>query len=240
MVNKIITSVSILFMGCLVQAQTVGEVLKKITAGYSIAQPLQYKTDYKLFKDHKSTKVEENYKGVFYKNAANEVYIKINDTEIINTKKTNIKVSHSENAIVVSNPVDNYFGEADFNKVFELCKLISFKDFKTYWEIILEPKAYSGLTYSKIVLNVSKTYFIQKQIFYYNTGINFSKEYKGTDINYPRLEVVHSDYSRKAIPPSVFNTQNYLSFSGKNSIVLAQRFKKYEIIDQRIISNNIK
>jgi len=237
--KNIITAITFLmvFLG---YSQKAEEILKKVTETYGIAKPLSYTMSYSLYKDHDSKKVEENYKGVFHKNAANETYIKIKDSEMINSLKTNVKISHSEKAIVISNPVGNSVADFDMRQISDLCKVISVKDFKIYWEIQLEPKQYSDLSYSKIILNISKDYFLQKQVFYYNTAINFSQNYRTSDTHYPRLEVVYQNHNRKAADGSWFNTGKYYTVSGKNTIVLSQQLKKYEVIDQRIASNIIK
>lgn len=204
-----------------------------------MSKPLQYKTKYALYKDHNSKKPTEQYSGVFYKNAVNEVYLKINDTEILSSKKWNLKVSHGEKAVVVADPVQNYFGEYDIKQLLQFCKVTSFKDLKSSWELVLEAKAYSGLPYSKIVVAIGKNYFVQKQAFYYNSGMDFSKDYRKSDIHYPKLEISYSDYARTPVNASFFNAGNYLTAS-KNQLVLAARYKNYEIIDNRAAYNNIK
>lgn len=217
--------------------QTVNEVFQRLGKQYSITKPLQYKSSYVLYKDFDSKKIEQSYKGIFYKNSLNEVYMKIGETEVLNSKTINLKISHPEKAIEISNPVGNYFGNFDMKPLLELCKIDAFKDFKTYWEITLIAKPYSSLPYSKIVIQVSKIYFLQKQVFYYNTAINFSKNYRTPNAHYPRLEVLNTNYNRNPISASVFNSNSYFTLSDKKRIILSERLKKYEIIDQRTFSN---
>jgi hypothetical protein len=216
--------------------QTVNEVLERMGKQYSIAQPLQYNSNYALYKSADSKKIEQAYKGIFSKNASNELYMKIDQTEILNSKTINLKISHSEKAIEVADPMKNYFGNFDIKPLLELCKIESFKDLKTYWEITLVAKKYSTLPYSKIIVQISKKYFLQKSIFYYSTAVNFSKDYRAPKSYYPRLEVTNTNFSRKAPNPSLFATGYYLTTS-KNKHVLADRLKNYEVIDQRNISN---
>lgn len=221
-------------------SQKVEEVFKKVAAMQTVPKPLSYTMNYLLYSDHDSKKIVENYKGIFHKSASNETYVKIKDTEMINSKKANLKISHGEKAIVVSDPLNNGATELDVQQIFSLCKVISFKDYKTYWEIQLEPKAYSNLSYSKIILNISKQYFLQKQVFYYNTAVNFSNNYRKSDVHYPRLEVVYEGYNRKPLEVSLFTIGKYYTVTANNTIVLSKAFKKYEVIDQRLTSNTIK
>jgi hypothetical protein len=120
----------------------------------------------------------------------------------------------------------------------ELCKIEKFIDYKSYWEITMTAKPFSSLPYSKIIVRVSKTYFLQRQVFYYNTATNFSQDFRKPDVHYPRLEIVYANYNRNAINASVFKNSTYFTALGKDGIVLSQRLKKYEIVDQRNNSNN--
>lgn len=218
-------------------SQDAKEIFKKVGDQYAIAKPLQYKMSYVLFKDFDSKKIEESYSGIFYKNAQNEMYSKIGNTEMLNTKKVNLKISHPEKMIEINKPVSNYKGDFDIKPLLDVCKIEKCVDLKTYWEITLTTKSFTGLPYSKIVVRVSKAYFIQKQVFYYNTPSDFSKDYRKPDTHYPRLEVTYTNFNREPVNTSIFNSETYFTSSGK-SIVLSQQLKKYEIVDQRNVANN--
>lgn len=225
-----------LFTCCLAHTQTVNEVFQRLAKQYSLAQPLQYKSNYSLYKDFNSKKVEQSYKGIYYKNERNEIYTKIGDTEILNSKAVHLKISNEEKAIEISAPVSNYAGDFDMKPLLDLCKIEKFTDFKSYWEITLLTKTYSSLPYSKIVIQVTKNYFLQKQIFYYNSAVNFSTDYRKPDPHYPRLEIVNTNFNRSPVNASIFSTKTYFTTSAKKQIILAERLKKYEIIDQRVVS----
>lgn len=234
---KKIIYISILLFSSLGYSQTVNEVLERMGKLYTAAEPLQYNSSYTLYKSFDTNKIEQSYKGVFIKNASNEVYVKINQTEMLNSKTINLKINHPEKAIEIGNPIKGYSGNFDIKPLLDLCKIQSFKNFKTYWEITLIGKNFSSLPYSKIIVQISKKYFLQKSIFYYSTGVNFSNDYSAPKMYYPRLEVVNTNFNRKAVNPSLFATKNYFTTSGKNRYVLASRLKNYEVIDQTNISN---
>lgn len=228
---KKIIYVLVLLSCALTYSQSVSEVFQKLAKQYSTAKPLQYKTSYALYKDFSSKKIEESYNGIFYKNEHNEVYMKIGDNEILNSKKVFLKINHSEKAIQILHPVANYFGEFDMKPLLDLCKIEKFLDYKSYWEITLVAKPYSSLPYSKIVVQITKDFFLQKQIFYYNTAMNFSKDYRSPDSNYPRLEVINTNYNRNPVKASIFNSSTYFTTSDTKRIILSETLKKYEIID---------
>lgn len=225
--------ISLLAISSFGYCQTVTEVFQKMAKQYAMAKPLQYKSSYNLYKDSNSKKIEENYQGSFIKNSLNEIYMTIGKTEILNSKTVNIKISHPEKAIEISNPVNTYSGDFDMKPLLDLCKINLFRDLKTYWEITLTPNTFSGLTYSKIVVQISKAFFLQKQVFYYNTATNFSKDYRKPDLHYPRLEIIYTDFNRNIVNPSFFDIKRFYSYTPSTGIKLVEKLKKYEIIDQR-------
>lgn len=236
MFYKKIIIVWALFNTCLAYTQTVKEVFQNFNKQYSSSQPLQYKSSYTLYKDFDAAKAEQSYKGIFYKNAKSEVYTKIGNTETLNSKTVYLKINHDEKAIEISNPVAASFGDFDIKSLLDLCKIEKFVAYKNYWEITLQAKPYSGLSYSKIIVQISKDYFLQKQIFYYNTAINFSQDYRKPDPHYPRLEITNTNYNRDPVNAAIFASNTYFSISDKKQIILSESLKKYEVIDQRIIT----
>jgi hypothetical protein len=233
MLYKKILFVWALINCCLAHTQTANTVFQKVAQQYTLAKPLQYKSSYNLYKDFDSKKVEESYKGSFYKNSLNEVYTKVGETEILNSKTVFLKISNPEKAIEIMNPTPSYAGDFDIKSLVTLCKIEKFTDHKTYWEITMTAKPYSPLPYSKIVVQVTKEYFLKKQTFYYNTVVNFSKDYRNPDPHYPRLEIIHTNHNRNPVSASIFNSNTYFTTSAKKQILLTERLKKYEIIDQR-------
>lgn len=219
-------------------AQTVNEVFKKVNAQFTAAKPLQFNTKYNLYKDHKSNVVHQSYTGMFLKNASNEVYMKIDKTEFINANKLSLKINHSEKAMLIANKQEFSTGDFDVSKMLDFCTISSFKDLKAYWEIVLIPKELSGLNYSKIVLNINKKYLIQKQVFYYNTGINFSNDYRKQELNYPRLEILYSNHNDKVVNFSKINTNVFFTINKNNKVSATPMYKSYEVTDKRTNSKN--
>lgn len=219
-------------------SQTATEVIEAMGKVYGASTPLQYKSNYVLYKDFDSQKAEQIYNGAFYKNSQNEIYMKIGETEILNSKTVNLKISHAEKAIAIADPIRVYFGNFDIKPLLEYCIIDPIKDHKSYWEITLLTLPYAGLPYSKIVIQVSKSYFLQKSTFYYSTAVNFSTDYRAPKVHYPRLEITNTDFSQKAPTPSLFKSQSYFTLSQKKQPILAARLKGYELMEQRNSSNN--
>jgi len=237
MLTKILFFINFLAFGTLAHSQTASEVIQQVGKVYSLTKPLQYNSNYVLYKNATSKKAEQAYKGIFIKNEFNEVYMKIDQTEIVNSKAINLKINHAEKAILISNPLKNYFGNFDIKPLFDFCHIESFIDYKTYWEITLVSKNLSNLPYSKIILQVTKSYFLQKSTFFYSTAVNFSTDYNAPKSYYPRLEVSNTNFNRRPANSSLFSTKSYLTTVGTNKIEKTEKLKNYEIIDQRTISN---
>lgn len=213
--------------------QNVNEVLKKMGSQLSQSKPLQFDTRYDLYRDAKAKTVYESYNGNFRKNERNDVYMKIGNTEFINAGKTALKVNHDQKAMVLTDRQAFSTGDFDVSKLLQFCKIGSFKAIKDGWEIVLVPNEFSGLTYSKIVLLVGKGYMLKKQTFFYNTGIDFSKDYRKQDITNPRLEVTYSNYNHNPIGAQLLNSGLFYSIPKTNKPVATAKYKNYEIIDKR-------
>lgn len=216
-----------------VSGQTASDVLAGVSKQYESAKPIQFNTQYNLFKDSKSTVVHQTYMGTFQKNSTNEIYMKIDKTEFLNTSKYSIKVSHNERAMIVANKQEFATGDFDINKLLVYCTIGSFKDYKVYWEIVLINRQYSNLDYSKIVLNINKNYTIRKQIFYYNTQLNFSNDYRKQDFSSPRLEIEYSNHNNKEVSPSIFNSNSFFTVSKANKILPSIKYQNYQVDDNR-------
>lgn len=223
----------ILFLAASIQLypQSSTAILQKVKEQYYSAKPLQFSTVYNLYRNASAKKVYESYTGNYCKNAGNDLYLKINDTEFLVTKKVSLQVSNGEKMMLVTKPGNISKEGYDITKMLALFKTGRVKDLKSHWEIELTTKA-PGVAFSKAVLFVGKDYFIQKQVYYYNTQMNFSKNLQKSDLQYPRLEILFGKPSRKAIPLSRFDTSAYFDVKG-NTIRPKGSYSTYQLIDQR-------
>lgn len=228
------TTIIILF-GLISYSQSLDGVLDKVAQEYSKNKPLQFNTKYNLFKNSAQKKVFESYNGQFKKNEKNEVYQKIDQTEFIWNKNICLKVVYPDKLInvTVSQPLE--MQNFDISSLKEWCDVKSFVDRKSYWELTLTTKAFSSLPYSKIIIHIGKNYFIQKQLFYYNTAIDFSTDYKKQNLDYPVLEIIYSNFTRKNESSNYFNIYKFIE--EKNKVIkTTKEFQSYTIEDHREIT----
>jgi len=230
-------------MGLLVhvtmQGQTVDEILLSVHKQYSLNKTLQFRSTYNLYKTITSKDVEESYQGNFYKNVADSYFMKINHTDILNTPKVNLRVNHDEKAILVTNIDDKVSTDFDIKSMLISYDRKLLKDHGTHWEIVLSAKKLSSEPYYKIILHVAKDYLLKKQVFYLANRINFSKDFRKSDLSQPVLEVIYSEYTRNNNTENRFNSSNYINISNSGKITLSDKIKGYELIDERRFSNKI-
>ena len=233
--KKIFISFVLICFTSLTYSQSIDEVLKRVATEYSNSKPLQFNTKYNLYKNNKQKLVFESYIGEYKKNEKNEVYQKIDETEFIWNKNICLKIVHPDKLIniTLSQPVE--MKNFDIQSLKEICDIKSFTDKKVYWELILTTKAFSILPYSKIIIHIGKNYFIQKQLFYYNTAIDFSSNHRKQELEYPVLEILYSNINRKQISNIFFNINKYIEEKNKN-IKATKAFQSYTIEDHREIT----
>ncbi|TGD56849.1 LolA family protein [Flavobacterium humi] len=224
---------TVFFSSCFcLQAQTVEEVLKKVNTEYTSKKCLSYTSSYNLYKKATDKKAYESYKGIFQKNISNAVYQKIDKTEFVLKGNVCLKIMHPDKLIEISKAEPFVLGEFSIQPLFEYCKVKEFKSNAGFWTIELEPKQFTDLPYSKIVVTVSKSFFITKQVFYFNSGIDFSKDHRKNDISYPVLEIIHSNHKRDKIADGIFSLGKFVSFE-KTGIKPSLQYSQYNIEDYR-------
>ncbi len=223
----------LLFLSANSNAQSVNDILSNVYKQYSAKEALQFDTSYDLYKTFEATAKHQSYTGKFYKNEAHEVYMKIDNTEMLSNKEVNLKISHSEKAILIDFPDLKVSEEYNMSELLKVYKAGDLKDNKTYWEIELLAN-HIGLPYTKIILHISKDFLLKKQTFLYADAINFSENFRKSDIHSPRLEVIYSNYSRESIVENKFKTSNFLEFKNNKPLVSSKDLKGYELLDNRV------
>ncbi|AND64161.1 MULTISPECIES: hypothetical protein [Flavobacterium] len=212
--------------------QTSDQVMKSMITKYTEPKPLKFEIKYNLYKNHLTNVIHESYLGSFMKNSKNEVLMKVGNNDIVTTTKYVIQVDHKHKTMLINNaPKSSSNLTKDIENLVRLCEENSFKDYKDHWEITYVPKQFSGLLYSKILLKINKDYTLKKQVFYYNTKYNFSRDYKKDSSEFPRLEMIYNHYNRN-VQLDLINSDLYVKINNKTAIALP-KYKSYKIFDSR-------
>lgn len=207
-------------------------VLEKLLKNYTLKAPLQFSRTFNLYKNAHSKSITESYNGVFYKNSANDVYMKINTTEFYSNNMYVAQISPVEKMILVMKPSANIESNYDINKLLESYNQSSFKDKKTFWELELTAKPFSGLPYHKIIIEIGKDFFMKRQLFYYSAGVNFSNDYSKPNIDNPLLEIVYGKHTRYVPANHNFSPSKYFTLQN-DKIKITEKYKKFQLIDKR-------
>ncbi len=231
MINSItLRSVFLFLMApAIMLCQTRDQVIAGTIKNYDSNEPLQFTATYNLYKSVTDKKIIETYSSLYCKQGKN-LYLKINDTEFVSNGSMGVKVNHSEHLMAVSKAEKDRKKEANsFLQVFKDFREGKFKDKGGYWEIELLGKNFSEYPYNRIVMEIGKDYCIRRQKFYFSTGMNFSKDFSKTQIQYPLLEVIFSPVSRKPVNIAQFDVSRFFSGTYKKLKVSA-KYKDYKIL----------
>ncbi|OWP84476.1 hypothetical protein BWK59_05160 [Flavobacterium davisii] len=230
-IHKILISICFLISSA-IQCQTSDQVMKSMIAKYTEPKALKFEIKYNLYKNHFTNTIHESYLGTFIKNPKNEVLMKVGTNEIVTTKKYVVQVDHKHKTMLLNNPPRSSSNlTKDIENLVSLCEETSFKDYIDHWEITYVPKQFSGLLYSKILLKINKDHTLKKQVFYYNTKYNFSRDYKKDLSEFPRLEMIYSHYIHN-VPLDLINSDLYIKINNK-TIIATSKYKSYKIFDSR-------
>jgi hypothetical protein len=204
-----------------------------------LAKTIEYQVNltYKIYKGHTQKEAHQITKGVFYKKN-DKMYTKLGEAEMVNTPKTYLKINHIERAILVTDGVEKP-NELNINldDFFKYLKAEIVDQTDVFWTIELTPKGkITQLPFSKLIVEIhKKTYEMKRQLFFYHSQLNFSKDIKQNDIANVKLEVLYENYKRSRfnVPKNIFNLkQIFLKVKGKNYEGIG-RLKGYEIINKK-------
>lgn len=205
-------------------------VVKGICDKYSSSTPFQFTSVYNLYKDHTSKVVSDSYSGIYLKKSNTEIYAKVNNTEYFVAKNLITQINHDEKVILITDNFSKPQAEFDISKLLEDFTVDKVTDMKKYWQLELKAKQFTSYPYSRIVIEAGKDYYMKRQVFYYNSAVDFSNDYTHPEIKYPRLEIVYNKPA-KLISKS-FSMDAYYTINQKN-ISASKAFKSYQIIDNR-------
>lgn len=209
----------------------VTEILSKSESTYKANKNLAISLNYKLYTTYSSNKISENYKG-YILSQNKSTYIKIHNTEFLQTETLSLKINHDQKMLVVfNNSGDNSnmnpTNITGFLKNFKSKKLI---DKGTYWICTLQTGKYTQMIYGKVELYIDKkTYKIEKQILYLLEKAMF-KDSKGVEkYDFPRLEITISDAKINEVDKkNAFDIKTYITKEG-NEIKPSKKYSTYTL-----------
>lgn len=235
--NKIVHTTLILFIllfsNCIYSQdeKRVTEILSKSESIYKTSKNLAINMNYKLYTSYLSNKISESYNGkMFSQNKS--TYIKIHNTEFLQTETLSLKINHDQKMLVVfKNSVDNSnmnpMNITGFLKNFKSKKII---DKGTYWICTLQTGKYTQMMYGKVELYINKkNYKIEKQILYLLEKAMF-KDSKGIEkYDFPRLEITINDLDINEVDKkTAFDIKTYIIKEG-NQIKPSKKYSNYTL-----------
>lgn len=209
----------------------VKEILTKVEKTYYSDNDLSLNLDYKLYTSYSSKVVSESYKGHIINNNKS-IYLKIHNTEFLQTSSRSIKINHDQKMVAVFNKPDI---ESNVNP---MSLSILLKNYKTqdlidkgdYWICSLQTGKYTQMIYGKIEIYVNKqSYQVEKQVFYILEKAPY-KDSKGNEkFDFPRLEITFKKaVLNESVKKEIFNLNNYIQING-DKILPSKKYSNYTI-----------
>ncbi|MCO6175371.1 hypothetical protein NHF50_09980 [Flavobacterium sp. NRK F10] len=208
----------------------IAEILSKSNEQYQKKESLAVSLSYKLYSTYSSNFVTESYEGITV-NSNKDNYIRIHNTEFINTSKLALKINHDQKLVLLipssSVPQNSPLNVEDYIKYFKTKKLQSIGN---EWIIEFQTSTLTQLPYGKVKIYIEKgTYKIKKQVLYLLEKVPYKE--KGVEkTNTPRLEIVFSEKKlSEAEVKSLFNIDNIVLKEGE-SYKLARKYIDYKLL----------
>jgi len=233
--NKVINILSIVsFLFCSVDSNSqnkVKEILTKVENTYNSNNELLLNLDYKLYTSYSSKIVSESYKGLVVKNNKN-TYLKIHNTEFLQTSTRSVKVNHDQKMMLVFNKsqMDSNMNPMDLSNLLKNYKTQNLIDKGDYWICSLQTGKYTQMIYGKIEIYIhKKTYQVKKQVFYILEKAAY-KDSKGNEkVDFPRLEInFKKAVLNESVKKEIFSLNNYIQIND-GKIVPSKKYSNYII-----------
>lgn len=210
------------------------DVIKKIDNVYYGQNFLKFDASYKLFKTKSSKSPVETYQSKFMKNVNNVFHISNKNMVSIENDKYIFQLDMTNKIAAIANSnVKQLSSVFKIQEVSKYGKITEFKKTNTGWYFCFNVSSKVNITYNKIEIYVNSNYTIQKEILHLRQTVDFSKDYRKSDLKLPVLEVTFSNYSFEKINESFFNLSNYFTIDKKNVCVLKDKYKGYKLNDLR-------
>lgn len=192
-------------------------IIKKCQALYANTSNFSMNTRYNLYQGEQGKDVKVFYEGKIAKKGE-DFYMLIDSTEFVITKGENLKVSHKQRAMqYIKGEVNEKQNPLDIEQFLPYFKIISVKDQGKKWQCELTSQKLTQLPYQKITLIIDKqTNRLEKQILLFIRKSPFKGENGEEIYEYPKLELLISDYKEEKIPLQLFNISKYVKVEANN------------------------
>lgn len=208
-------------------------ILNKSEAFYNNTKAYSLDSRYRLYVNHTSNEIKEEYTGVTIKQD-NNVYNRIATTEMIGIGKSLIKIDNKNKRIKVFryNTSSNEMSTIkDFKNYLQYFTIVKLTENQSQWICTLETGKISMVPFSKVVLYLKKSnYQIERQDLFYLTKYK-TRIVKGVP-NYemPRLVVSFSNFKNKVEDKNCFDKSSYIKVKG-GKIYPSKKYASYTIVD---------
>lgn len=226
----------ILFFGSVLplEANTPQVYLEKIRANYQDLKSFKALLDYRVYKGDNGTEAIESYRSEFYGNGK-DTYRKMGeDILIVSKDNMMMTLTKSTKTIVLSNPSLVNFEQVDLQEAIKECQALTVEVKGENRVVHLSFKSGQTIPYTKLSIEVDKHFLIKKIVMSYAKKINFSKSFQEKDMDFPRLEIRYSSFSKRwKDSQKIIDLNPYIIFDN-DGYKTTEKYKNYELIDLRL------
>lgn len=210
------------------------EIIAKMQENYAKAERLEYASSYELFKGHTGEDLAKRYSGYFYRDGEQQ-FQKMGTTEYVYNSAFFLAIDHEEKELVISKSQKVPSADMDIAAVLKACSATSITESVDNYIIVLEFNTFSNTPFSSVVLLISRSEFLLKQLdFFYAASQDFSEDGQVSDLHKPHLRIAFTQIKLKAKQHSeLFELSTYTT-NTQGTLAPKELYLGYIVRDNRI------
>lgn len=222
----------------IVSKDEMAKTFEKMSNSIKYVQTYSMVVTHASYENYKTNVPFERYVGYFKKDK-NNYHSFLLGIHTIQNSKYRISVDSTAKIMMVANNDNNSiwdnYGLQDYKDILSICSTIKMINVGTDKLYRLEFKEPNPLTAHEFVMSAEG--ILKKITWYYAKEVQKDPEDKNSAKGKPRLEITFSEYKKNSsIPKNEFDENIYFTRNDKR-LVLTDRYKQYELSDQRLIAN---
>ncbi len=215
------------------QKPTAGELLLAAQEFFNQKEYVKAEMQYTLYRNSEAPITIEKYDGLFIKNKE-DIYLKIQDTEILHKDSHYLKVNHSQKAMEYAEGHDMEQNPMVLERYLNLFAEQEVKDLGTVWQCTLTAPKFTQLPYGRVIFYISKeNNQLQKQIMELVAPAAILDENGKRENTQKHLEIAIRSLrsSNASIPHSEIAT--FVNIS-KSTAQVTSAYKTYKLINRTL------
>jgi hypothetical protein len=230
---KTLVTLFVFFNVSIVGAMEAKAILEKMQAVYAKSKTYEYKSQFSLYKGHKSTEEVSFYEGYTYRNEGG-VYQKIDDVEFVYGVDFSLRIENKSKSFELLNATNVNEFPVNLDIALKNCYEIKSEQKEGYYSVTLLIKKNSDVPLSVLKMRIDdQSFHIQQLDLYFSTSQDFSESVNKTDFHSPHLKIKIIDFSTKSKNnKEILKQDHYIKYNG-SSYVLKDTYQGYHFTNNQ-------